>query len=353
MNMGRTTQTITINGKLYDASTGKSISKPTKIIADIKPYTASDIRLKNHAPVKVKKEPAKSVKGVARKTAPTAARALQQSQTLRRTGLKKPILKKPSPISKHRRSITPKKPHVVHSTSPKVQQFVKSSSVKSKKISPATDVDLKSEAKAMHTAHSHHQATHSKLNKQKISSRAIKEKLLEQQLQQATSHKEIAHKPSQHHISKRWRITTVSISSFALVVLAAYLTYVNIPNLSIKIASANAGISASLPNYQPSGFHLNGPISYSQGQVDVSYKQAGGKEKYTLIQRISSWDPQALLDNLVIKEAKDNYQIHSTNGLTIYTYGDKATWVNGGILHIINGNTPLSSEQIARIANSI
>lgn len=351
--MGRTTQTITINGKLYDASTGKLLGKPVKTISDIKPHTSSNLQSKSHAPIKIKKAPVKSIAKTARKTAPTAARILQQSKTLRRTGLKKPTLKKASPITKHRRSIAPQKPRIVHSTSSKVQKFVKSNTVKPKKISPITDAELKSETKAMHTAHAHHQATHSKLSKQKISSRAIKERLLEQQLHQAVSHKETPHQPTQHHISRRWQITTISASSFALVVLAAYLTYVNIPNLSIKIASANAGISASLPNYQPSGFHLNGPISYSQGQVDVSYKQAGGKEKYTLIQRMSSWDPQALLDNLVVKEAKDNYQIHSANGLTIYTYGDKATWVNGGILHIINGNTPLSSEQIARIANSI
>lgn len=352
--MGRTTQTITINGKLYDASTGKLLNKKpsVKTISDISPHKGSNTQQKNHTPTK--RSPVSTLNKTARKTAPTTVRALQHSQTLRRDGLKKPSLKKPSPISQHRRTIAPKKPHVIHSTSAKVHKFAKASVRKSNKILPETDLKLKAEAEAIGNAHAHHLANHSKLDKQKISSRAIKEKLLEQQLHHAKSHEAAPHRVKNiHHISRRWRITTVSISSFVLVVLAAYLTYANIPNLSIKIASANAGISASLPNYQPKGFHLNGPISYSQGQVDVNYRQTGGKEKYTLIQRLSSWDPQALLDNLVMKESKDDYQIHSANGLTIYTYSDKAAWVNGGILHIINGSMPLSSDQVIHIANSI
>jgi hypothetical protein len=56
---------------------------------------------------------------------------------------------------------------------------------------------------------------------------------------------------------------------------------------------------------------------------------------------------------MVTKEAKKNYRTETANGLTIYTFGDKAAWVNGGVLHTIDSNTPLSNDQISRIASSM
>jgi hypothetical protein len=44
---------------------------------------------------------------------------------------------------------------------------------------------------------------------------------------------------------------------------------------------------------------------------------------------------------------------YSERGLTVYTYGSKAAWVNGGILYTLNGNAPLNSDQILKIASSM
>ena len=143
------------------------------------------------------------------------------------------------------------------------------------------------------------------------------------------------------------------LSGFALLIVGSSLTYSNIPNLSIRVAASNAGIDASLPRYQPSGYRINGPIAYTNGEVAVKYKQAGSTDAFTLTQRTSDWDPQATLDNYVEPESRDNYEIHSAQGLTVYTYGKKAVWVNGGILHIIEGTAKLSSQQVERIAASM
>ena len=123
--------------------------------------------------------------------------------------------------------------------------------------------------------------------------------------------------------------------------------------MSIRVAAANAGIDATLPRYQPDGFRIQGPIAYSDGQVTVNYQQNKGKDSYSLTQQNSDWDPSAALDNYVEPEAKKDYQIHSIQGLTVYTYDTKAVWVNGGILHVIDGNAPLAGQVVERIAVSM
>ena len=37
----------------------------------------------------------------------------------------------------------------------------------------------------------------------------------------------------------------------------------------------------------------------------------------------------------------------------VYRYGDKAAWVNRGILYTVNGNNRLSDNQILEIAGSV
>jgi hypothetical protein len=60
-----------------------------------------------------------------------------------------------------------------------------------------------------------------------------------------------------------------------------------------------------------------------------------------------------VLDNYVKEKAGDNYITYNERGLTIYTYNSNAAWVNNGVLYTIDGDAPLSSDQIRRIATSL
>ena len=60
-----------------------------------------------------------------------------------------------------------------------------------------------------------------------------------------------------------------------------------------------------------------------------------------------------MLENHVIPHVGDNYTTESINGLTIYTYGPNAAWVNDGILYTVSGDARLSTDQIERIAISM
>lgn len=142
-------------------------------------------------------------------------------------------------------------------------------------------------------------------------------------------------------------------ASFALILLAGYFTYLNMPSLSVRVAAAQAGVNASYPGYHPDGYSINGPVAYSQGAVSMKFASNGGPQSFTVNQTKSSWDSSAVLENYVKQKAGNSYIQHNEQGLTVYVFGDNAAWVNGGILYTINGNAPLSSEQILHIATSM
>lgn len=146
---------------------------------------------------------------------------------------------------------------------------------------------------------------------------------------------------------------TIIIVSVVIAFLGAYLTYVNMPGLSVKFANLQANISATYPQYVPDGYSIDGPVSYSDGQVTIKFKANTGNTKFSLKQTKSSWDSTAVLDNTVRKAAGEQYLTNQEQGLTIYTYGGNGAWVNGGILYTIEGDAPLASEQITHIATSM
>ena len=152
--------------------------------------------------------------------------------------------------------------------------------------------------------------------------------------------------------SKR-KFFNIFAASCVLVVLLGFLMYINMPNLSVHLASARSGINATFPEYKPDGYSLSGPVSYSDGQVTIKFHANTGKAQFSIIQSKSSWDSTAV-KNMVIKKADENTVVTTEErGLTIFTYDGNAAWVNGGILYTIDGNAPLSNDQLRRIATSL
>lgn len=148
---------------------------------------------------------------------------------------------------------------------------------------------------------------------------------------------------------KFFNIFTISL---ILIAIIGYISYINTPNLSVMIASAQAGIDATYPEYHPDGYKLSGPVTYSDGQVTINFRGNTGSSKFVIRQAKSSWDSSAVKD-MVDKESKGQFVTTEERGLTIYTYNGNAAWVNGGILYTISGNAPLSGDQIRRIATSL
>jgi len=152
--------------------------------------------------------------------------------------------------------------------------------------------------------------------------------------------------------SKFINIFTVIVGIIFLLIMG-YFVYINIPLLSVRVASAQAGINATYPEYHPDGYSANGPVSYGDGQVTITFYASSGNLEYTINQSKSLWDSSALKEKIQ-NEAKNNPITTTTErGLTIYSYSGKAYWVNGGILYTITGNANLANDQIRRIATSL
>ena len=327
-------QTIIINGKLYDAVSGLPMAAPDpvarpaatrpkshQVFSDIGPaVTAGTVRpaQKQHH------------------SATTVHRTVQKSQTLKREVLKQPV------STNHENLRTKPTPgHVAQSTM----------------ISKFAPHPVKSPAKAQVTtivakpviAHP------AETKPSKLSSREHKEQMIAQRLASIDHNK----RPAKPHRARRSlfglqpRVSSVVMSCVALVLLGGYLTYLNMPNLSVRVAAAQSGVAASFPQYRPDGYRFDGPIAYAPGEVIINFEANGGPQKFTIKQKDSSWDSQAVLDNYVAKKSNNQYITSSEGGLTIYTFDNKAAWVNRGIFYSIDGDAPLSSEQVLRIAASM
>lgn len=145
----------------------------------------------------------------------------------------------------------------------------------------------------------------------------------------------------------------VAAASLGVLLIAGYFTYVNMPNLSVRVAAAQAGIDATYPEYRPIGYRLNGPVSFQNGQVSMNFTSNSSPVAFSLNQSSSNWDSSALLEKYVDPRSEGKYATYSDGGLTVYTYGTEAAWVNGGVLYTVEGDANLSNEQIRRIATSM
>lgn len=151
---------------------------------------------------------------------------------------------------------------------------------------------------------------------------------------------------------RKSKVLNIIILSIIVIAVGIYVIYLILPSISVRIASAQAGINATYPEYRPDGFNLKGPVSYKDGKVIINFDANDGGSKFILNQSKSSWDSTAVKDQ-VDKDSESEFITTEDKGLTIYTYDGNAAWVNGGILYTITGDAPLSTDQILHIASSL
>ncbi len=181
-------------------------------------------------------------------------------------------------------------------------------------------------------------------------SHVIKKEAEHKALQSAPKHNR-KHKETKKPFMRK--LSGMLTAGLAVLLISGYFTYINMPNLSIRVAAVRSGIDASYPSYRPTGYSLNGPITYDNGKVQMKFALNGSSLGFTVNQEKSNWDSSALLENYVVPKVENNYTTTRSNGLTIYSFEEQAAWVSGGILYTIEGDAPLSADQIHRIAISM
>jgi len=160
--------------------------------------------------------------------------------------------------------------------------------------------------------------------------------------------------PKKKSASKVAKPVAIAVSIAALFATGAYIWKVNYPSLAFKIASAKAGISATMPGYVPAGYNLGGRIQTNPGTVSYSLLGNSNDNRISVTQTKTDWDSQALAENYVAPKA-ENYLALQAQGLTIYVMGkNEATWVNKGTWYKLDGKgQELNQDQIIKIATSL
>lgn len=345
--------TIELNGKRYDARTGKILPAHEKVTSGKQAYTKP-----------VTKQPGMAVDGFARprpaKSPAEKARAVhkktEKSKTLMRTAVKKPVVTQskvadtPKVVRREAKQFDIDPKRINRAKSVKKSTLVSKFGEPRRAIQPvAASLPVRPEPSAPPLTH----------HKQEVKASKQAHQHIEDALQKATSHNQA--KPEKvtrrGRLSRKLRVSnrTVNIAaaSLATVLLAGFIAYQNVPNFSMKVASARAGVEGRLPGYKPSGFGLAGPIKYQDGQITLSYSSTSDERKFAINQRTSQWDSDTLLENYLNPEKK-TYQTFQDSGKTIYIYdNNNATWVDGGVWYQIEGNSALNSDQLLRMAASM
>ncbi|MBP7807046.1 hypothetical protein KA047_00970 [Candidatus Saccharibacteria bacterium] len=178
-------------------------------------------------------------------------------------------------------------------------------------------------------------------------------------MEKSTSHNKnkLAKTKTKHKVAHKLgvssRFVSTAAASLSILLLVGFFAYQNIPNIAVRMAANKAGFSARLPEYQPSGFAVSGPVQAAPGVVTINFASNSDGRNFQISQRPSEWNSESLLNNFVAT-LNQPYQTFQEAGRTIYMYNDSsATWVSGGVWYQIDGKSNLNSDQLLRVASSL
>lgn len=345
-------QTVTINGTVYDKVTGLPLRSVDTIGAPSRGHAVS-----MHA--RTQRSQTLSRKHLKRELKPRAASAPQKIEV---------TSSQPAIVAKSRPKATtnaPERSPMISKYAPHPVAQPKSAPVND--LTPATvhpvvakaaanPVRSQRKAQVAPPRQPMHEAQAAPAKRTHKPSDVIKAEATAKALADAPSHDRAQHraKPQQRSTKQRFgRLMSLASSGAALLLIAGYFTYINMPNLSVRVAAVQSGVDATYPDYRPSGYSISGPVAYENGEVRMAFAGNGTNQGFTLTQSKSGWDSSAVLDNHVAPKAGENYNTTTSGGLTVYTWGGNAAWVSKGILYTVDGDAPLSPDQVSRMAASL
>lgn len=353
--MGSQKHTITLNGRLYDTTTGSilgsrsSKNNSTKVLDGF--FSGAKSAQASHPGATARKTHAKAPNALAHKT--------EKAKTLIRSAVRKPLPTKsiskaptnldnslsrdrklrahsipknglisrfgsfasPSPIVKKTAKL-PVKQHPVRSISQHQSQALAPTTAPAAKISEAEDIFNV----ALGHAESHKQASPKRLSRR-------------------------------HRLVRKMRLNSkiISVSSILLaaLLLIGFFTYQNMASINVKIASTSANVPVTIPNYKPTGFSLSKNVQHNPGQIVLNFTSNSDERNYQITQQTSNWNSDTLLSTYVSAGRRQSQTIEDS-GKTIFIYDDNnATWVDGGVWYRVEGKDALSGQQLLKIVNSL
>jgi hypothetical protein len=179
------------------------------------------------------------------------------------------------------------------------------------------------------------------------------ERLLDHALTHASAHKQARRSRTKGlkriTLAPKW--LTLGATSLAVLLVAGFFAWQDIPQVSMRVAATQAHVSATVPAYTPAGYNFVAPASANNNKVTIDYKAPTGS--FAISQQASNWDSSSVAANAA--PASTQVQSSQINGTTVYIYGNSnnAEWVNHGVLFNLTDKANLSSDQILKIANGL
>lgn len=329
--LGKTKSTIELNGKIYDIHSADLLSESTEM------PTTEPTKIEHHKAKKPILPPSSS-----RGRAKAHDRKPDRSHTLMRSALSKPV---------HPAATVNISSYKHKSRVGRAAKYAKSTAIKKFVVEP-------SEIKAPHRNHaanSHkvHQGIPGVNSVSSAVAETPKKSIydFEEAILNATSH--LQQPP---HMVKKVRFKpkkSMLAASLSALLIAGFFGWQNFDDIQNSLAGKRAGFAVSVPEYEAPGFVLSNNVTAEKGKATLNYQSTSSDSSFSVVERVSSWTPEALYLNFVQPNSTD-YHIYQQNGKTLYLYdGSKATWVDKGIWYLVDGKSKLTTDQLLQIANSL
>ena len=290
--------------------------------------------------------------------AKTAQRRTQNSTTLNRRYVKRPVRRTATTMSversskiQHFRVENQGEAIAVRTTSPRL-------ATEEKQVTEVVQKHpLQSSAINRMNMMRSQQITNTRQGENKMTAKEIKDQAIQKALMSAATSEQTASTKKTKKLGKMhfgFGRVVLALSCAAAVAMAiVYFVNLNMPDISLRVAAMQTGINASYPGYVPRDYAVSS-ITSEDKRIVLDFKNSSEGNAFTLVEETSSWDSNALLNNYVKPEYGDNYKIIKEQGLTIYINGSNAAWVNGGVIYKITAdNGVLTNKQICSIATSL
>ncbi|HUC95836.1 MAG TPA: DUF4367 domain-containing protein [Candidatus Saccharimonadia bacterium] len=360
----RNPQTIILNGKEYDALTGKPINRVTEQVIGSIPKIKDEIvdKLGLQKPRSVDGfvnqqrssiAPTHSAKKTSKthRVAPNSKRELSRSQTLMRHTLKKPVISLKNPLiqpMKHSKYVS-KVSDVLRSSDKLDKLSSKVLEIKDKTSGVLNNINTEPPiiSKDIHTK-----------NIEKLST--VDDSIYQTAATEIKDSQNV--KPTKTRKVKLFHLNpiTLYVISACLIVLIVGLIfgYIYKNSISLYIADFETGISAKEPSYIPPGYKLQKLYHYKNGNIGiVNFRYVSNKSDnnnyLTISESSSSLDNNGLLASQVVPSSGDKYKTIMINGLVVYYYNNSYVWLNAGILYYINNTANINEVTIIDIIGSI
>ena len=187
-----------------------------------------------------------------------------------------------------------------------------------------------------------------------ISAKEMKDKAIQKALRDvATMQQEREeYQPKRRFWQKKGFLISGAVAIISIALLG-YLVYLNLPDLSVRVAAMQTGIENAYPSYVPMNYRLSGLVKEDNGVITMNFVQENGGS-FQLIEKKSSWDSATVLSNFVEEKWGSDYVVAKGQGLTVYISGSNAVWVNGGVLYQVEDHgSNLTTDDLHDIAISL